>query len=862
MNSSIRKQAILGVLFVLFISLEFGVYTLWNIRGYKNLQSTMENRYRPFLDIWAKLDSLALTGQSDQLLKQGLRKSFDPILSDAWMRDEFGKIFIEKIDSIDRQYTNSQSLTASVQKDSLLHNLGADIESLRSGIHSYVFTDFEDLFKKSGKYYRIAGLVMLFMSLLFIGYFFFVLKMLKSLRLLEEEAQEIAAGDIERIINVDRVDEVGSLQNTFEEMRMQIRGVVDGLDDKVEEAKSEIQEILDKLEDGYLVFDEKGIVQTNYSARASEFFGQGLEGRHIKDVLRQNGDSGKNLVLWLETLFKELLPFDDAVELGINHTAYGENRYLEIRYRPIYKDEKLHKVIMIASDKTHERLLEEQARRTKEMVERFIKISKDREGFVDFVRESRKALWHVHGLLSRKELDLDPEINYIFRCFHTIKGNSGMYRLNEIQSSAHEIESALSQYRDGSKKGFKNLVPVIKSMILVMDHLFNNTLRENNEILSDLLEQNDNIRKIQINNKNLEDLETALLNQLGRDSEVYQRFVNYIIYEPLVPQIMRYEEMSRELANSQGKQLAPFILEGEDIRVRVKQFRDLLASLVHAFRNAVDHGIEDVATRIALGKNETGVITLRVEKKFENKMPRLRIAIRDDGCGIDASKLRAKLLQKGVLSEQALEELSDDDVVQWVFKPGISTLDEVTDVSGRGVGMDAIISAAHTLNGTAWVETQKGKGTTVVVECSFDVHFEEKPKILVIDDNSMTIKLIQKMFLQDGLLSQFTLHAVTKSEDGLKLLFEENIALLITDWIMPGITGTDVVKFVRLHEKYSHIPIVMLSSVDSTEEIEEAKRCGVNHYLHKPVVKEHLIQLIKELFPFIGEKQNDHHEVV
>ncbi|MEO7162968.1 MAG: ATP-binding protein, partial [Bdellovibrionia bacterium] len=154
-----------------------------------------------------------------------------------------------------------------------------------------------------------------------------------------------------------------------------------------------------------------------------------------------------------------------------------------------------------------------------------------------------------------------------------------------------------------------------------------------------------------------------------------------------------------------------------DVKVYLKGYGRLLSSLVHAFRNAVDHGIEFSEKRLEDGKPEAGEIRVSF-KVYPNlgldAVPHLQIQIKDDGNGINADRIREKL--KATSARHPLLNAEDTEVYQTLFESGFSTKTEVTELSGRGVGLDAILCEAQRLNGNARLDSEFGRGTTLTIE--------------------------------------------------------------------------------------------------------------------------------------------------
>ncbi len=169
-----------------------------------------------------------------------------------------------------------------------------------------------------------------------------------------------------------------------------------------------------------------------------------------------------------------------------------------------------------------------------------------------------------------------------------------------------------------------------------------------------------------------------------------------------------FPRLVRDIARDLDKQIR-FDIEGDDVELDRTILTEMRDPLVHVLRNAVDHGIESPAEREAAGKDPTGEVTLTAERERDNVI----IEVADDGGGLDPDRLREKAVEEGVKSREAAESMDDDEVYDLVFHPGLSTAEEVTDVSGRGVGMDVVRTTARDLDGSVSVDSEPGEGTTV-----------------------------------------------------------------------------------------------------------------------------------------------------
>ena len=181
--------------------------------------------------------------------------------------------------------------------------------------------------------------------------------------------------------------------------------------------------------------------------------------------------------------------------------------------------------------------------------------------------------------------------------------------------------------------------------------------------------------------------------------------------QPIKKVFGRFPRLVRDLARSLKKEIN-LELVGEETDLDKNLVEALADPLVHLVRNAVDHGIEMPEERDAAGKPRTGRVVLSAEQEGDH----ILLIISDDGKGMDANVLRAKAVEKGMLEKDAADRLSDLECYNLIFAPGFSTKTEISDVSGRGVGMDVVKTKISQLNGTVNVFSTKGQGSRVVIK--------------------------------------------------------------------------------------------------------------------------------------------------
>jgi two-component system chemotaxis sensor kinase CheA len=392
----------------------------------------------------------------------------------------------------------------------------------------------------------------------------------------------------------------------------------------------------------------------------------------------------------------------------------------------------------------------------------------DREALVQtFLAETEEGLHAMEEALVRLEIEPgDAEtIDTIFRVAHTLKGNAGSLGYAEVARFAHVMEDLLDDVRAGrtpvssalvtlllqAADGLKEAVPDAVGGALELEPAQQALLAQ----LVALAEGNavapavpaaetvaprrrredvssDRSRSLRVDIEKLDRMLTLsgeisvargrlrqMLEQMEKEELVeacreadrlsldLQELVMKARMVPVGPTFRPYVRMVRDLAAANGK-LARLTLEGEDAEVDMTVVEHIRDPLTHMVRNALDHGIESPEVRKSLGKDPCGSLVLRARHQSGT----IVIELSDDGAGLSRKKIAARARARGVAEA---DRLSDLDLYRLVFEPGFSTAETVTDLSGRGVGMDVVRRNIDALRGSVGIESEEGAGTRVVI---------------------------------------------------------------------------------------------------------------------------------------------------
>jgi two-component system chemotaxis sensor kinase CheA len=249
--------------------------------------------------------------------------------------------------------------------------------------------------------------------------------------------------------------------------------------------------------------------------------------------------------------------------------------------------------------------------------------------------------------------------------------------------------------------------------------------------------------------------------ELGKAAKVLERKLadlqKGVMEIRMIPVGQLYEKMSRivrKISREQGKKVELKFF-GADTELDKLIVEDISDPMMHIIRNAIDHGIESREKRVALGKSEKGVIRISASQKGNHVV----IEVEDDGIGIDPEKIKDKALQRGLITD--VNSLSDREALDLIFLPGFSTTDEVSEVSGRGVGMDVVRNNIAAISGMVDIQTRKGEGSRFIITLPITLAII---KALIISCNARTYSIPITSVLETLIVTDKEIRTVERKE--------------------------------------------------------------------------------------------------
>lgn len=201
------------------------------------------------------------------------------------------------------------------------------------------------------------------------------------------------------------------------------------------------------------------------------------------------------------------------------------------------------------------------------------------------------------------------------------------------------------------------------------------------------------------------------LHSLTRVSEGIQKGIMETRMVSIGPLFQRFRRVVRDMAKTTGKNVE-LVLRGETTELDKRMIDELADPITHMVRNSVDHGIETPEERAATGKPTTATVVLNAYHRGRH----ICVEVRDDGKGVNIPKLKQRIIERELATPAQVEQMTDKEVAQYVFRPGLTTAEEVTELSGRGMGMDIVLNKIDKVNGTVEIDTDQGTGTVVTIK--------------------------------------------------------------------------------------------------------------------------------------------------
>jgi two-component system chemotaxis sensor kinase CheA len=466
---------------------------------------------------------------------------------------------------------------------------------------------------------------------------------------------------------------------------------------EVEELHKKVNDLLNNAGQGFLSFDKNLKIEGGYSKQCLNIFKQedikdknisklifdkekikqDLFCEGIQRILESDNDLSKELLL-------SLIPSEQTINektIHIDYKLLDGNRFMAI-----------------LTDITNTIKLEQKLKKQSQNQKMIVAVASNKNEFLEIKFDFENFLGNI-----------PEDTNTLLRELHTYKGIFSQKEMVNVVKGIHALESKIKKLK--SSEDFEQS----KLNTLLKDFDLRSKFQRDLDLISLALGEKflEASCTLNIDNRTIDTIETKINEILNENTtDIYNQIENLLIdiqkikYESLEELLSSYKSFVKHTASKCEKYINPLIIKGDSSISVPPTFKPFIKSLVHVFNNCIDHGIEDMETRVENGKDEMGNIYCSFEEINNN----IYIEIEDDGAGIDIDKLSNVLIEKGRITKDEIDNISEEDKVYLVFENDLSTKDSTSTISGRGVGMSSIKDIVDKLNGDIIIENRIKKG--------------------------------------------------------------------------------------------------------------------------------------------------------
>ncbi|MGZ3770228.1 MAG: ATP-binding protein [Bdellovibrio sp.] len=468
-----------------------------------------------------------------------------------------------------------------------------------------------------------------------------------------------------------------------------------------------VNAMINSLNEGFIVFDKDGICTSVSSKRAIEFLGLDPFGKTLWDAFKIPSEEQESFIDWFNYLFNPDFDFSEMAEIG-PAKLHHDSLFISIKYKPMLKDDELAGVIVILSDVTAEIQSAKRAEKFMYKAEMVTKFYANQNMFMGVLDLFSKNIAEFKAIAFDLNLN-QPSKPEILRALHTLKGCAGAMYMMELSHACDHHENTLKQFWTDSTdlaEAKKYIRDISESLEISLVDFY----KSNKELLG----THRNSKATETKNIAVENIERfcAKLKKIGNASLI-DYFVDEFFTAPFEQLLLPFESLGYSTAKKLEKDVAISIQCDPAIRVFPEAYKEFFNSFVHIVNNAIDHGLENSETRIYHKKDKTGSLVIEANSVIlDTNAEKILLSVTDDGGGINPSHLRAKLTKLGIDCSQE----NDLQVINHIFDIGVSTKDEVSSISGRGVGLNAVREEIYRMGGKISVKSELNKGTSFLIE--------------------------------------------------------------------------------------------------------------------------------------------------
>jgi ligand-binding sensor domain-containing protein/HPt (histidine-containing phosphotransfer) domain-containing protein len=478
-------------------------------------------------------------------------------------------------------------------------------------------------------------------------------------------------------------------------------------------AKSkDIQAMLSNMPQGLFTVEDGGVIHPEYSNYLESIFEtKNIAGCNVSEFLFSGANVGSDALASVNAAIFSIVgehemnfEFNKPLLMDeYDSEIHGKKKSLALDWNPITEDDVVSKLMVSVRDVTQIKQMEESAREQKrqlEIVSQLLNLSADK--YLSFEHSAEKYI-RANRQAIQSASSYDPDVvALLFRNMHTIKGNCRTFGFTYLSDTVHTVESTYSKLKAEEIKCWDvekllNDVDLVEAAVAEYAHVYHSVLGRG--------DGSGAVRRdgFWMNNSVMNTIRQYVKgNQLTELATLVDRVNALTLEQNLADVIVSLTSIATQI----DKEPPEVLIHADHIMIKdtaQNLIRDIFA---HILRNCVDHGLERADDRVAIGKNPRGTIVIDAQVKRDC----LDISVRDDGVGLNIQRLFHKGIQHGIWSENDRPDIQK--IAELIFHSGVSTKDEVTDISGRGVGMDAVKQFLTEAHGAVCIKLHEEQAST------------------------------------------------------------------------------------------------------------------------------------------------------
>ncbi len=615
---------------------------------------------------------------------------------------------IREIPSLLQHYSKDVAVALKVTQDKVKGQ--AKVNQQVSNLQQRLLTLESELTSEYQSYEHLMFIIMAVCSLLIISAvlicIFGGMRILRRVSGLESIMSKIAhTSDLSLRAEALHTDEIGSMARSFNSMVEQLQETSILVKQKI----NDIQTMLQNMPQGLLSFDDQNKVKPEYSAYLEKILETDqIAGTDLIKLIFANSNLGSDSISQISAVSGACVG-EDAMNYEFNqHLLVNEiekvmpgglNKVLDLNWAPVINEnDVVEQILLCVRDVTELRKLSAETAEQKRELDIIGEIlGVNQEKFHQFITSTITYIAEIENIIRDNPNGSLDAINIIFRNIHTIKGNARTYGLTNLSNHVHDTESVYDELRRPDSIIAWDQTRLLDDLAQV--HQLVEHYAKINEVSlgrkgpgrKGSIEKYvmvDN-KQIQETIKLLEKVSHSNIHDLIEAKNAVHRMLGRLGSESLDTAFAAIVESLPALARSLGKQEPEVLINNGKLLLKSQSVGVIKDIFTHLFRNCVDHGLEMPAERLANDKPIQGCIDVVIEMEDDQ----VKISIKDDGCGLALNKIRQKAFDNGLIQEN--ESLNDEKAAALIFLPGFSTANKLTDISGRGVGMDTVVGFAR-----------------------------------------------------------------------------------------------------------------------------------------------------------------------